>query len=89
MQMAGSQRWPSTATISTAVVVNARWLNVRATPESGDNVISVASGGEIVTLLGRNGGWIKVRQANRVEGWVGSSYLASNVDFATLPVLDS
>lgn len=74
---------------NTAVVVNASWLNVRATPESGDNVISVAHGGEIVTLLGRNGGWIKVRQANRVEGWVGSSYLASNIDFATLPVLDS
>jgi len=74
---------------NTAVVVNASWLNVRATPESGDNVISVAHGGEIVTLLGRNGGWIKVRQANRAEGWVGSSYLASSVDFATLPVLDS
>jgi hypothetical protein len=72
---------------NTAVVVNARWLNVRATPESGDNVISVAAGGEVVSLLGRNGGWIKVRQGNGVEGWVGSSYLASNVDFSTLPVL--
>ena len=70
---------------NTAVVVNARWLNVRATPESGDNVISVAHGGEIVTLLGHHGGWIKVRQANGAEGWVGSSYLASSVDFATLP----
>ncbi len=72
-----------------AVVVNARWLNVRATPESGDNIISVALGGEIVTLLGRHGGWIKVRQKHGTEGWVGSSYLASSADFATLPVLDS
>jgi len=83
---------PSSAPLpegDTAVVVNASWLNVRATPEGGDNVISVAAGGEIVSLLGRNGGWIKVRQGNGVEGWVGSSYLASTVDFGTLPVLES
>jgi hypothetical protein len=73
---------------NTAVVVNARWLNVRATPEGGDNVISVAQGSEIVALLGRHGGWIKVRQANGVEGWVGSTYLATDVDFAALPVLE-
>ncbi len=73
---------------NTAVVINARWLNVRATPESGDNVISAAQGGETVTLLGRYGGWIKVRQGNGAEGWVGSSYLASSVDFAALPVLE-
>jgi len=58
----------------TAVVVNAQWLNERATPESEDNVIPMA-----------HGGWIKVRQANGTEGWVGSSCLASNVDLATLP----
>lgn len=72
-----------------AVVVNARWVNVRATPESGDNVISTVAGGEIVTLLGRYGGWIKVRLANGLEGWIGSSYLESRVDFSTLPVLTS
>lgn len=74
---------------NTAVVVNANWLNVRAAPESEDNVISAVPGGEIVTLLGRYGGWIKVRLANGVEGWVGSSYLDSRIDFSTLPVLTS
>ena len=72
---------------NTAVVANARWLNVRAAAESGDNVIAAVAGGEVVTLLGRYGGWIKVQLANGVEGWVGSSYLNSSVDFSTLPVL--
>jgi len=72
----------------TAVVVNAQFLNVRSSPESGDNVIGAARGGEVVSLIGRNGGWIKVRLPSRLEGWVGSSYLASNVDFSTLPVVN-
>ncbi len=72
----------------TAVVANAQWLNVRSEPAVGDNVIAVVGGGQVVTLIGRNGGWIKVRLPSGIEGWVGSSYLASNVDFSTLPVVN-
>ena len=72
----------------TAVVVNAQWLNVRSAPEVGDNVIAVIAGGLVVTPIGRNGGWVLVRLPSGLEGWVGSSYLASQVDFSTLPVLN-
>jgi hypothetical protein len=71
----------------TGVVANARWLNVRAEPSITGEVIAVLPGGQVVTLIGRNGGWIKVALPSGAEGWVGSSYLASSVDFATLPVV--
>ena len=70
----------------TAVVVNARWLNVRAEPALSGEVIAVIPGGQVVTPIGRFGGWIKVVLPSGLEGWVGSSYLASSVDFTTLPV---
>lgn len=69
------------------LIVNAQWLNVRSAPEAGDNVVGVAQGGQIVDLLGRNGGWVKVRLPNGLVGWVGSSYLQSAVPLTTLPVL--
>ena len=72
-----------------ALVVNAQWLNVRSTPAVGDNVIGVAQGGQVVELLGRNGGWIKVRLPSGLQGWVGQSYLDSKVPFSSLPVLAS
>jgi hypothetical protein len=80
---------PSTLPPNAATVVNARYLNVRSSPSSGDNVIGVALGGQTVTMLGRNGGWIKVRLPNNQVGWVGSSYLSSPTPFLTLPVLAS
>ena len=73
---------------NSAVVVNANWLNVRSAPETGDNVITAVPRGEVVTQLGRYGGWVKVRLPNNVEGWVGSSYLASRVPLGSLPVIN-
>jgi len=70
------------------VISNANWLNVRSTPASGDNVITAVPRGEVVTLIGRNGGWIKVSLPNGVQGWVGSSYLASRTPFASLPFVN-
>ncbi|MDX1415511.1 MAG: PA14 domain-containing protein [Candidatus Promineifilaceae bacterium] len=72
---------------NTAVIVNARFLNVRSTPETGDNVIAFVAGGQVVTLIGRNGGWVKVRLPSGLEGWVGGSYLNSGVPLETLPVV--
>mgnify|MGYP001826330020 CR=1 FL=1 len=80
---------PDLPPADSAVVSNANWLNVRSTPEMGDNVITAAARGEVVQLLGRSGGWIKIRLPNGVQGWVGSSYLASRTPFSTLPVLPS
>lgn len=70
------------------MITNANWLNVRRTPESGDNVITAVPRGEVVALIGRNGGWIKVSLSSGLEGWVGSSYLASRTPLASLPVVN-
>ena len=67
---------PTPAAGNTATIVNAQTLNVRSSPEFADNVIGVAFGGQVVTLLDREGGWVKVRLPNGLVGWVGSSYLA-------------
>jgi hypothetical protein len=71
---------------NSAVVTNANWLNVRSEPSMGDNAITAIPRGQEVLLLGRYGGWIKVRLPNGLEGWVGASYLASRTSFSSLPV---
>lgn len=72
-----------------ATVVRARWLSVRATPEMGDNLVTAVQGGTTVTMLGRNGGWIKVRLPGGATGWVGGSYLSTSYPITNLPVLSS
>ncbi|NCF68922.1 MAG: SH3 domain-containing protein [Chloroflexi bacterium] len=67
---------PTPAPGNKATVVNAQTLNVRSEPEMGDNIIGVAFGGQVVIVLDRHGGWVKVRLPNGLVGWVGSSYLA-------------
>ncbi|MFL7838025.1 MAG: PA14 domain-containing protein [Candidatus Promineifilaceae bacterium] len=71
-----------------AVVTNANWLNVRGAPEMGNNVITAVSRGQVVQLIGRNGGWIKVMLPNGAEGWVASRFLASRTPFTSLPVIN-
>lgn len=72
----------------TAVVSNARWLNVRSSPEVSDNIITVVSGGTRVQMLGRDASasWIQVRLPNNVVGWVSSRYLSSTTPYSSLPV---
>ena len=72
-----------------AVITNANWLNVRSEPATGDNVITAVPRGQVVELIGRYGGWVKVRLPNGFEGWVGSSYLASRTPLTSLPVISS
>ena len=72
---------------NTAVVTNANWLSLRSAPEIGDNVITAVPRGQVVTLIGRYGGWVKVRLPGGLEGWVGSSYLASRVPLDNLPLI--
>ena len=70
-----------------AVVVKANWLSVRSAPAIGDNVITAIPRGQVVKLIGRNGGWVKVQLPTGVVGWVGSSYLASQTPLTSLPVV--
>ena len=70
-------------------VVAAQLLNVRAAPEFGDNVTTAVSRGTVLELIGRNGGWLKARLPNGVEGWVGSSYIVTKYPIINLPILDA
>ncbi len=70
-------------------VVSAGALNVRSAPEVGDNVITAVPRNTVLELIGRNGGWLKVRLPDSTEGWVGSSYIVTNYPVANLPVVDS
>ncbi|MCA9948534.1 MAG: SH3 domain-containing protein [Anaerolineales bacterium] len=69
-------------------VVTAAALNVRSTPEIGDNVITAVPYGTLLELIGRNGGWLKVRLPDGSEGWVGSSYIVTTYPLSNLSVLD-
>lgn len=71
----------------TATVIRANSLAVRSTPEITDNVIGAVAGGETVLVLGRYGGWIKVRTPGNLDGWAGASYLETSVPLAQIPVL--
>ena len=83
---------PGSSTLPPAgsAVVTARYLNLRSSPENAGqaNMIGFVQAGQVVKLLGRNGGWVKVQLPNGWQGWVGGSYLASRTAINSLPVLN-
>jgi uncharacterized protein YgiM (DUF1202 family) len=64
-------------------------LNLRAAPSPVGAVITELTSGTSLTVLGKTAteGWLRVRTADGLEGWVASGYVAISVDIATLPVL--
>ncbi len=62
------------ATNSSAMTVGASSLNVRSTPSRSAHVIASLKRGTKVQAFNSRYGWTYV-QANRVKGWVASSYL--------------
>ncbi len=56
-------------------------VNLRAEPSNGAEVLTVVGEGELVRRIGRDGGWLRVRYANRLAtdftGWVHSNFLRS------------
>lgn len=54
-----------------------RVLNLRTGAREDDRAIGVLRTGDEVTLLSRDGGWAKVRDAREREGWVLGAYLQS------------
>ncbi|MCP4421531.1 MAG: SH3 domain-containing protein [Chloroflexi bacterium] len=81
---------PTPATTATALVATGA-LNVRSGPGVTYSVLTVATQGQTVTLLGRNANssWAKIRLSNGTEGWVNASLLTSNVSISSLPLADS
>ena len=78
-------------TITASALVSTGAMNVRSGPGVTYSVLTVASQGQTVTLLGRNANssWAKIRLANGTEGWANTSLLTANVSISSLPVADS
>ena len=78
-------------TVTASALVSTGALNVRSGPGVTYSVITVASQGHTVTLLGRNANssWAKIRLANGTEGWVNASLLTPNVSISSLPLANS
>jgi N-acetylmuramoyl-L-alanine amidase len=78
----------NTPTLSAAATVSTGALNVRSGPGVTYSVLTVASYGQSVALLGRNSSssWVKVRLTNGQEGWVNASLITANAAISSLPV---
>lgn len=80
------------ASSATALVATGA-LNVRSGPGVTYSVVTVASQGQTVQMLGRNANssWVKIRLSNGTEGWVNaySDYITPSVAVNTLPFADS
>lgn len=78
-------------TVTATALVSTGALNVRSGPGVTYSVITVASQGQTVMLLGRNANssWVKIRLGNNTEGWVNASLLTANVAISSLPLADS
>ncbi|MCB8980011.1 MAG: SH3 domain-containing protein [Ardenticatenaceae bacterium] len=80
-----------TPTVTATALVSTGALNVRSGPGVSYSVITVASQGQTVMLLGRNANssWVKIRLGNNTEGWANASLLTANVAISSLPLADS
>ena len=81
----------TTSTVTATALVATGALNVRSGPGVNFSVITVASQGQTVMLIGRNANssWAKIRLGNNTEGWVNASLLTPNVAISSLPLADS
>lgn len=78
-------------TSSATALVATGALNVRSGPGVTYSVVTVASQGQTVQLLGRNANssWAKIKLSNGSEGWVNASLLTPSVAINSLPFADS
>jgi uncharacterized protein YgiM (DUF1202 family) len=80
------------ASSATALVATGA-LNVRSGPGVTYSVVTVASQGQTVQMLGRNANssWVKIRLSSGTEGWVNASsdYITPSVAVSSLPFADS
>lgn len=52
-------------------------LGIRAHPNSSETPLSVVTTGDALEVLERQGGYIKVRSEEGIEGWVSKAYVSS------------
>lgn len=63
-------------------VVTASSLNVRSAPTTASDVMAKLTGGQRLTVLERNGGWLLI-QSNEVKGWVSEQFTSAVLPAAT------
>ena len=67
---------PETPSETTTATVNADVLNVRSGKGTDTSIIGTLQNGEIVTVLDNsNAGWVKIKTASGLEGYVAREYL--------------
>lgn len=84
----GGGTTPPPPTSSDGATVTAYFLNVRYGPGVGFGVITRATRGEVVRMLGRNAAanWVQIQASSGVIGWVNANYLAPNMQIWALPI---
>ena len=61
----------------TAVIVNCNSsVNMRSGPSTSYSLICHVQKGASVTVLGKSGGWYRLRLANGIEGYISGSYIS-------------
>ncbi|WP_420644651.1 SH3 domain-containing protein [Candidatus Leptofilum sp.] len=88
LPLADSATAPSS---SATALVSTGALNVRSGPGVTYSVLTTASQGQTVILLGRNANssWAKIRLGNGSEGWVNVALITPSVSISSLPLADS
>ena len=54
-------------------------VGVRANPNSSESPVEVVATGDALTVLGREGDYIKVRTGEGTEGWVSKNYVSADM----------
>ncbi len=60
----------------TLYVIDTLRLGVRASPDPADSSIAVVTTGEALTVLGREGDYVRIRSEKGDEGWVSQAYVS-------------
>jgi uncharacterized protein YgiM (DUF1202 family) len=81
----------SAPTSSATALVSTGSLNVRTGPGVTYSVLTAASQGQTVILLGRNSNssWAKIQLGNGTQGWVNASLITPSVSISSLPLAES
>lgn len=75
--------------VTPSAYVNVYALRLRSGPGMGYSIINTQPRYTVVSLLGRSSdsAWAKVALVNGTQGWMSTTYLVTNVNYGSLPVV--
>ncbi|WP_022668151.1 CsgG/HfaB family protein [Desulfospira joergensenii] len=68
------QTAPAAPASGEKVTITVSALNMRSGPGTSNSIVTVLKGGEELTILERQGGWIKVKTTSGTIGWISEKY---------------